>query len=929
MPRAKGTVLKPVSTTKSQRKPAGGDTPAMRQYNTFKAQHPDCVLFFRMGDFYEMFHDDAVNVARALDLTLTERTPGVPMAGVPHHAAESYLRRLVEQGFRVAVCEQIQDPKEAKGVVDRAVTRVVTPGTRVDEALLPDAAAGALAAAMWTVNPNDNTPAVAIATIELSTGTFTADLVPANNAADTLARRGVEELLYPDTADGTPPPAIQQLEQQLSIARTPRAPWQFRHAEALEHTLAHYAVTTLQGFGIPDDHPCIGAIGAALAYLHETQGSTHSATDSNNTNARERLAHIAPPKLEQPGNRLILDAVSLRALEIERTVRTGALDGSLLSIFCKGPSAPKTAMGKRLIRNWLIAPLANTDHIEQRHAATATLTEDARLRDELRDTLTPVADAARIAARAALLRATPRDIVALGSSLHTLDPLINALDNTPALQHIRTALSNLRDTLAPLGSRIRDTCVEHPPPHLREGGLVRDGIDQQLDQARHDKTRGTEWLATYQKQLTDTHDLPSLKVGYNKVFGYYIELPAAQAKRAPDSFTRKQTLKNAERYITPELKQFEDRVLGAGERAIAREQAIFAGLLEAVRAQAPAIARFGEAVAELDALACFADKAVRRGWTRPTITDQPLLRIDEGRHPVLDETLGSSFVPNSIALGSPTGADNTSDNEGGGLALITGPNMAGKSTYIRQVALITVLAHAGSFVPADHATIGLTDRVFTRVGADDALHAGQSTFMVEMVETANILNHATPKSLVVLDEIGRGTSTLDGLSLAWAITERLAGVAENDPHASACRTLFATHYHELTELAERHQGRIANLHVSVSRHAGDIVFLHRILPGRAEESFGVQVAKMAGLPAPVTTRAAQLLESLRVEHGHIAPHTNATTQRTKQRSDANQMALFTEYVNHPVIEELKSLDITSLSPMQAFDLLRTIREKLD
>jgi DNA mismatch repair protein MutS len=959
------------------------ETPAMRQYYAFKEQHPGCVLFFRMGDFYEMFDEDARQVARALNLTLTERTAGVPMAGVPHHAAESYLRRLIEMGFRVAVCDQIQDPRDAKGVVDRAVTRVVTPGTLIDESLLADHAGSTLAAVCWCDAPGEAGASVSLAAVELSTGAFHIATAPAEEVLDELIRLGVDELLYADTADGEPGPQVARLLNALDIPGSPLPTWQFRQSEAVEQLCAHFGVTTLAGFGLADDDAALRSAGAVLRYLHATQATrpaelegadAERANEAAQALLRRSLAHIEPPKRRSDGATLKLDGVSLRALEVERTVRAGALEGSLLGVFVSGPASPKTAAGKRLLRAWLTAPSGELSEIERRHAGVATLADAGRTRAELREALAPVADVSRIGARVMLARATPRDVVALGRSLGRLDALAAALDGADAFDAERDELAGMREELTPIAERIASSCVDDAPGHLREGGLFRDGIDAQLDEARAKKSNATEWLAGYQKRLIDEHDLPSLKVGYNRVFGYYIELPSGQANQAPSTFTRKQTLKNAERYITPELKTFEDDVLSAGERAVAREQALFRELCDVVAAVNRTVTRFAEVSARLDALGCFAEHARRFGWARPTMREEPVLRVEQGRHPVLERMLEGAFVANDVCLGmegaGATGDDDRDDAAGGGtepcgadvhprLGLITGPNMSGKSTFIRQTALIVLLAHAGSFVPAAGAVIGLCDRVFTRVGADDALHEGQSTFMVEMIETANILHHATDRSLVVLDEIGRGTSTLDGLSLAWAITEFLAGgeggvawraadessasgVADGAPARGSLdggggpRALFATHYHELTDLAERMPGRIANLHVTVKRWrnaAGEeeIVFLHRIAPGRASESFGVHVARLAGLPIGVLRRAERLLETLSVSHEQMAGEVKRAAEasvsgatRDEGRSGRGQLPLFTEYINHPVVNDLRSLKIDQLSPMEAFDVLRQL-----
>jgi DNA mismatch repair protein MutS len=957
------------------------DTPAMRQYASFKERHPDCVLFFRMGDFYEMFDDDAVTAHKALGLTLTQRSEGIPMAGVPYHQLDTYLRRMIEAGFRVAVCDQVQDPKEAKGVVARAVTRVVTPGTLVEDALLSDDAANTLAAVCFLEAGEAPDARVGVAVAELSTGAFTILDCRADELPDELARRRPAELLYAEAGMDAPPRVARVLEP-LGLSGTPRPGWHFRASDALEALLEQYGVTTLAGFGLSDDDPAIAAAGAIVRYMRETQAldasdlPTSEGASSGSAAAmavrKRSLAHLAPPRRETHAQFLKIDAVSLRALEVEQTVRTEQVDGSLLGVLLQSTCACRTAMGKRLLREWLCRPLADRSLIEARQSAVATLVEDTRSGRALAGAIDGVQDVARIVARVGLGRATPRDVVALGRSLGRIDAITAALQNAPAFETHRASLDDVRTKLEPVAQRIETLCVESPPAHLREGGLIRDGVDAALDEARGLQRDSHAWLAEYQATLIEEHDLPSLKVGFNKVFGYYIELPAAQARRAPAQFTRKQTLKNAERYITPELKEYEDKVLSAGDIAVQRELELFASLCDEVAGIIGPAGRFAETVAELDVLGCFARRASMKQWVRPTLADEPVLEIAQGRHPVLEEILGGEFVPNDCVIGNSDRATERRSDEGedqdgvpwseaatageghaGGasLALITGPNMAGKSTYIRQVALITLLAHTGSFVPAEAATIGLTDRIFTRIGADDALHRGQSTFMVEMIETANILHNATDRSLVILDEIGRGTSTLDGLSLAWALAEFLAAGTEAQRHegtegqeprvpwseagvpgeghavrrSSGPRTLFATHYHELTDLAERLPGRVVNLHVAVREWGEEIVFLHHIRPGRASGSYGIHVARLAGLPTSVIDRANDLLQSLTVSH---AAERSIPAQAQQPSAPNGQMSLFTEYVPHPVLEELKGVDLTRLSPLDAFDALRRMQGKV-
>lgn len=879
------------------------DTPAMRQFYAFKRAHPGCVLMFRMGDFYELFDTDAVEVSKAIGLTLTQRSAGMPMAGVPHHQKDIYIRKLIDAGFRVAVADQVQDPKEAKGVVDRAVTQVITPGTLIDDSLLDDEASVRLACIAFAASGDDGLCGVAV--VDPGAGDFEVFDCTGDRLGDELARRGVRELLYAevDGIDG-PPPRVARAAEASGSATTGRPGWQFRRDEAMEAIREHYKVNTLAGFGLADDDPAIPACGAAIAYLVETQ------TPDGRGGAT--LAHLSPPKRSPAGEHCLIDAISLRALEVEQTIRGGSLAGSLLGVFLTGSSLCRTPMGKRALREWLKRPLAVAERVRERQAKVGSLVSDRRMAGELGGALDGVQDVARIAGRLALGRATPRDLVGLGGSLSRAETIASAIEGSAPLDAERMALLDLAAKIGPVAQRIEQSCVDSPPAHLREGGLIREGVDAELDEARSLQQDAGAWLAEYQQKLIEEFDLPSLKVGYNKVFGYYIELPAAQARRAPDRLTRKQTLKNAERYITPELKEFEDKVLTAEARAIEREQALFASMC----AQASEIVReltaFAESAAALDAALALADHADRHGWARPEILEDNTLSIIDGRHPVLEVSMGRNFVPNSIDLAG--------GEEQAALALITGPNMAGKSTFIRQTALLVLLAQAGSFVPASAMSLGVRDRIFTRVGADDALHQGQSTFMVEMTETANILNHATEKSLVVLDEIGRGTSTLDGLSLAWAIAERLAGVG--------CPTLFATHYHELTELETTMPGSVVNLRVLVREWDEEIVFLHRIEPGRADQSYGVHVARLAGVPGPVIERAKELLSSLSVQQAGHTPRPPEPGKGSRRKRAEPQLALFETPAEHPVVGALRSMDLETMTPLAAFDALRVLRDRV-
>ncbi len=875
-------------------------TPAMRQYARAKQQHPDCLLFFRMGDFYEMFDRDAVLAHKLLSITLTERTKGLPMAGVPFHAAEGYIRKLVAMGHRVAVCEQTQDPKDAKGIVERAVTRVLTPGTLVDDTLLESGAANRVAAVAI-----DGAEAH-IASIEISTGAFSVLSCPVGLLADELARISPSELVHSEERDGSVHPEFAKLAAR-GLALTARAGWYFRAQDAFDALTAQFAVKSLEGYGFAKDEPAVGAAGAILRYALETQAAEHAKGD-----ARGRIPHLSPPKRLARGSFLTVDATTLRALEIERTLRTGATEGSLLSIF----DAAATPMGRRLVRDWLCYPLAAKPAIDARLDRVAALVADERFADAVLAQLANLQDVARIAGRAALGRATPRDFLALARSLAAMEPLAATLAPSAAFAADCAELARVAPILAPLAARLARAIKPDAPTHLREGGVFADGYDLELDETRLLQRDSSAWLAKYQDELVASSGIPSLKVGFNSVFGYYIELSAVNAAKAPASFTRKQTLRNAERYITPELKQFEEKVLRAEAHAIEREKELWTALLAEVAAHIQSIVAYGERAAELDALSCLASVARRQRWTRPEITENRGVSIEAGRHPVLDRTLASSFVPNDTQLAG------ASDRPS--LALITGPNMAGKSTYIRQVALIALLAHVGSFVPATKAEIGVLDAILTRIGSADEIHSGQSTFMVEMTETANILHHASARSLVILDEIGRGTSTLDGLSLAWAITETLAA-------RGAC-TLFATHYHELTQLADTLPA-VTNLHVSVREWNDDVVFLHRIVPGRTDRSYGIHVARLAGLPRETVARAKEVLELLgKVEvadalSGRVKEIVAAAPAAAPRKTaPAPQLSLFTEYVEHPAVAELRKVDLNALTPLAAFDLLRRLAD---
>jgi DNA mismatch repair protein MutS len=810
----------------------------MQQYRDAKERHPGMLLLFRMGDFYELFNDDAETAARVLGLTLTSRDKSVPMAGFPHHQLEQYLHKLLHQGHRVAVCDQVEDPATAKGLVKREVTRVVTPGTITEDDLLDPKSSNHLVA---IYREGDE---VGLAWVDLSTGQFQATEVAAPRLREELLRLTPAECIcsesaLPACADGQKAP-----EQEWPV--TTRPDWTFDPLTARKTLHDHFGVLTMAGFGFDDGQPCLVAAGALVNYLQET--------------LKARLTHLTSLRRYHHDRFLLLDEVTRRSLELTRTLREGDRAGSLLSAIDR----TTTAMGARLLADWLISPLADRQAIEGRLSAVAELKDEMALRQDLQAELHKAFDLQRLTARVSTGRASPRDLGAIAGTLRLLPRLKARM--TARRAALLCELESRLELCPDLRQALDAALVDDPPLSPREGGLIREGFDAELDQIRAIARGGKEWIARFQAQEITRTGIGSLKVGFNKVFGYYIEITHAHAAKIPADYQRKQTLKNAERYITPELKEYEEKVLSAEDKIHQREYDLFLALREQVAAQTTRLLQTAEVLATLDVLAGLAELALARQYCRPVLCDEPVLHVDGGRHPVLDQTLPpGTFVPNDVVLGPGDGF----------LWLITGPNMSGKSTFIRQVALITLLAHLGSFVPATKAKIGVADRIFTRVGASDELSRGQSTFMVEMTEAANILNNATPRSLVILDEIGRGTSTYDGVSLAWAITEYLHNV-------SGCRALFATHYHELAQLAETLRG-LRNHNVLVQEDRDTVVFLHRIAPGSADKSYGIHVASLAGVPGEVLDRAREVLAEL--EGRHVETKRKVVRRRREKEED--------------------------------------------
>ena len=895
-------------------------TPAMERYLEVKRQNPGSILLFRMGDFYELFFEDAQTSSKVLGLTLTSRDKGspnpIPMAGFPYHALEGYLRKLIVAGHRVAVCEQMEDPKLAKGMVKREVTQVVTPGTLTDEALLDPRESNFLAS-VWP----SRSGLVGLAWLEVSTGRFVTAELDASQLADELARIRPSECLYPEHLANDE--RLRPVFARTGLLATPRAPWCWAEEPCRAALLKHFGTTTLDGFDIDGDSAGVTAAGALLEYVQEMQKSS--------------LAHVARLEPYRRGSALIIDEATRASLELTRTIREGKRDNSLLSIIDETVSP----MGARLLAEWLSNPLTDITAINRRLNSVEELSGDTMFARDLREILGETYDLQRLTAKVATGRASPRDLSSLTRSLALLPRLKAKLAGRQS-ERLQQLEGNL-DLCAEIRADIDATLVDEPPLLTTDGGVIRPGFNATLDELRDLARGGKEWIARYQAKESERLGLPNLKVGFNKVFGYYLEVTAAQAAKIPPEYIRKQTLKNQERFITPELKEYEDKVLRAEERATSLEQELFNALRERVAKATARLKQTADVLAEVDVLAALATLAVKQGYCRPQLTTDPILDIREGRHPVLDKLMpAGSFVPNDVRLGCRALNDGThgthvtdeskasaqshqshssyqshSPSASGRVQLITGPNMAGKSTYIRQAALLTIMAQMGSFIPASEALIGIADRIFARVGASDELSKGQSTFMVEMTETARILNSASDRSLVILDEIGRGTSTYDGISLAWAVTEYLHDQIR-------CRTLFATHYHELTELTKTLPDT-SNWNVAIREHGDDIVFLHKIVEGPADKSYGIHVAKIAGLPRDVVERATVILAQL--ESDHIDESGKVKIPERKKKSRDRQLALFIE-PDHPVIEKLKSLDIEQLTPMAALQKLNEFRDEL-
>ncbi len=868
-------------------------TPLRQQYLDIKNQYPDCILFFRLGDFYETFDHDAEIAAQELDLVLTSRpvskSDRVPMAGVPYHALEGYVARLIEKGHHVAVCEQTSEP-DGRGLVDREVTRVITPGTIMEPELLAEDQANYLLAILPIGDVESGQwQQAGVAYVDISTGEFAATQFGGENAGmlvvEELARLAPREVLMPES----------WVERGVSLPNgihlTPVADWRFEKDSAEQVLTQHFGVRTLDGYGLKESPYAVCAAGAILLYLRDTQ--------------RNSLAQLTSIRAYSTANFMVLDQFTRRNLELTETIRSRKMEGSLLGVLDR----TVTAMGARLLRAWITQPLLDISRLNARMDAVEALALEEPLRAELRTALKMVSDIERLTNRLLIGKAGPRDLLGLRASLDVVPQIQQLISNKPALSALVNTLHPCEDVHELIGQAISD----EPPAMLNSTGVIRPGYAKELDDILDATRDARDWIANLESKERRRTGIPSIKVGFNKVFGYYIEVTHAHVDKIPDDYIRKQTLVNAERYITPELKEYETLVLNAEEEILAVERQLFEALCVDLSQHAPRLLQTAKAVAHLDVFLSLAEVAVREGYSRPTLTEDDLLVIHQGRHPVVERLLdgGSRYVPNETHFDTMSRVH-----------IITGPNMSGKSTYIRQVAIITLMAQIGSFIPADEATIGLVDRIFARIGAQDEIHAGQSTFMVEMVETARLLSGSTRRSLLILDEVGRGTSTYDGLAIARAVVEYI----HNNPRLN-CRTLFATHYHELTELPNI-LPRTRNFNVAVSEDGERIVFLHRVIPGGADRSYGVHVAQLAGMPRPVVERASELLKDLERQGSDFrlpaTPSTPPPTSKQKAQQDAGQLTMFAP--PNPALEMLRGLEVDSLSPLEALTKLYELKK---
>lgn len=872
-------------------------TPMMQHYLATKEAYKDCILFYRLGDFYEMFFDDAKIVSKELELTLTGKSCGTkeraPMCGVPYHAAETYLNRLVKKGYKVAICEQVEDPKTAKGIVKRDVIRIVTPGTNTDSQSLDESKNNYIMCIVYVADK------YGISIADVSTGDyFVTEVDTERKLLDEINKYSPAEIIcneafYMSGVD------LDDIKNRQNICVSALEAWYFSDDTAVGTLKEHFKIHSLESIGLNDFACGSIAAGSLLKYLYETQ--------------KNSLAHMTSIHPYVTGKFMIIDSSTRRNLELVETLREKSKRGSLLWVLDK----TKTAMGARTLRSYIEQPLIDKAVITERLDAVTELNSHAITREELREYLNPIYDLERLITRVTYQTANPRDLIAFKNSIHMLPPIKTLLNDfkSPLLIKIQEQLDALEDIFA----MIENGIIEEPPLLMHDGGIIKEGYHEEVDRLRKAKTEGKQWLAELEAKEREKTGIKNLKIKFNKVFGYYLEVTNSYKELVPDYFTRKQTLANAERYITPELKELEDVILGAEDKLTVLEYELFRTIRESIAAEVVRIQKTAKAVAHLDVLASLAYVAEQNHYCRPKLNENGTIDIKGGRHPVVEKMIHNDmFISNDTYL----------DNHKQRISIITGPNMAGKSTYMRQSALIVLMAQIGSFVPADSANIGIVDRIFTRVGASDDLASGQSTFMVEMTEVANILRNATSDSLLILDEIGRGTSTFDGLSIAWAVVEHIS-----NPKLLGAKTLFATHYHELTEL-EGKLNNVNNYCIAVKEKGDDIVFLRKIVPGGADKSYGIQVAKLAGLPDSVLERAKVIVEELSANDiSDIAKNIQVDTAGKKKKNqldevDMTQMSLFDTVKDDDIIAELGSIDISHLTPIEAMNKLYELQNKV-
>lgn len=862
-------------------------TPMIRQYLSLKQKHPQAILFFRLGDFYETFFEDAKTASKTLQIVLTSRDGGhnkkVPMAGIPHHAAEGYLAKLIRAGHKVAICEQTEDPKKAKGLVKREIVRVITPGTVVESSLLEDKGNNYI----LSLFPGKNN--VGFSFLDCSTGEFKVSEIPISQFMAEISRLAPSECLIPESSakDET---WQNGFNQKIKVT-TPYPDYNFSPDTATETLKNHFNVYSLDGFGLRGLNLGTGSAGALLDYVKEME--------------KTALGHITNIELYSPSDFMLIDEDTQRNLELLKSFTGDERKGTLYSII----DATLTPMGGRLLKRWILHPLLDVKSIDKRLESVEVFTKNTHFLDELRKNLKDIYDLERIISRLDTNLAKGKDLVALKESLNKIPEIKKIFKEQKKLPSLLKELNANLDEVKEVKELIKKAIVDDPPYIITEGGIIREGYNKELDKLKKASREGKSWIAGLQAEERKRTGIKSLRVGYNKVFGYYIEVTKPNLEQVPSDYIRKQTLVNCERFITTELKDKESLIIGAQEKMMELEYEIFLRIRESILKELGRIKKSAEIIANMDVLASLAEVALRNDYCRPKITDTGKIYIKDGRHPVLEKVLDAPFIPNDTIL----------DNKEHQLIIITGPNMAGKSTYIRQIALIVLMAQMGSFIPAKEASISVVDKLFTRVGATDDLTRGRSTFMVEMNETAQILRNATPKSLIILDEVGRGTSTYDGVSIAWAVAEYI----HNNPKI-ACKTLFATHYHELTGLVD-YLGRSKNYNIGVKESAGKITFIRKILPGAQDKSYGIHVAALAGLPDEVIKRANEILKSLEIEK-YISLK-KSSSKKTKIKDD--QLTFFSSQPSiHPVIEEIRDLKVEEMTPLEALNKLNELKKKV-